>query len=98
MDELSLDEREARARRAAELLANELYVQAWNDVEKAILDRWASSPIEDIDGQHELRLMLHVMRSVKTQIEHVVQDGKIATHEKKTRMQSLKDAVLRFAG
>lgn len=88
-----LEARELRARRAAELLENELLIDAWQTVEQEIYKRWSDSPVADVTGQHELRLMLHVMKSVKQQIESVITDGKIAAHERKSFMQRVASII-----
>lgn len=86
-DEYELNRREVRARRAAEVLEHPLYQEAWDALEKSIHDKWADSPIADHEGQHELRLMLHIMKSLRAQFDAVITDGKIAALEKQTLKQ-----------
>ena len=82
-----LDQREHRAVRAQEVINNPLYVEAWNAVEQEIHKRWAQSPISDIEGQNQLRLMLHLLISLKENFDSVIQDGKLAAYEKQTLKQ-----------
>jgi hypothetical protein len=51
---------------------------AIDNVRCGIISRWATSPIADIDGQHELRLMLKVLDDVERNILKVIDDGTMA--------------------
>lgn len=84
-----IDSRISRARRAAELLENPMFVDAWSAVEAEIISRWKDSPIKDKDGQQELRIMLHALRCVKAHFEQFVHDGQIAKAEKENLLQRL---------
>lgn len=65
--------------RAKHILEDPIYRDAWEAVETGIVERWKESPILDHEGQHELRLMLHVMASVKVELERVMNTGKLAS-------------------
>lgn len=67
-----------RGRIAASLLENEIYQEAYNVVRNAYLEAFANSPVRDVDGQHEIRLMLKAMQDVRTHIEQVLNTGKMA--------------------
>lgn len=86
-----IDQRITRARRASEVLENPLYVEAWQAVESEIYKRWKDSPVGDVEGQHELRLMHHVLQSVKAQFDSIVRDGQMAQAEKVGLLKQLKN-------
>jgi hypothetical protein len=78
---MSLQEDAERGARAQRLLSDPMIGEAFNTVERAIHDRWAESPLRDLEGQHELRLMLNLLRDVKAVFEVAVSDGKAAIEE-----------------
>lgn len=65
--------------RAKHILEDQIYREAWDAVEAGIVTRWKESPILDHEGQHELRLMLHIMASVRNELETVMNTGKLAS-------------------
>lgn len=67
-----------RGRIAAGLLDNEIYKESVEKVRTAIIDTWASSPIRDTEGQHELRLMLKCLNDIQNHIKQVMETGKMA--------------------
>jgi hypothetical protein len=78
---MSLQEDAERGARAQRLLSDPMISDAFATVERAIHDRWAESPLRDFEGQHELRLMLNLLRDVKAVFEVAVSDGKAAVEE-----------------
>ena len=47
-------------------------------VRQGILDAWATSPVEDVNGQHKLRLMLKLLEDVRANISTAAQTGQMA--------------------
>jgi hypothetical protein len=88
---MTLEEQLERGARAARILNDSLFSEAFESVEKAIHDRWAESPIRDIEGQQQLRLMLKLLGDVRSVLETCVSDGKHAKQEidRKTAPQVL---------
>lgn len=72
-----------RGARAQRLLEDPVFTDAFKAVEQAIFDQWAASPVRDIEGQHELRLMLNLLRDVRSSLEQTMVDGKLAVEELK---------------
>lgn len=83
-----------RARIAASLLENEIYKEAVQSVRSAIIDTWASSPVRDIDGQHELRLMLKCLNDVQSHVENVMNTGKMVKIQREEQ-KSIFDRMLK---
>ncbi len=67
-----------RGQRAARILSEPVFQEAFGSVEQAIHEQWAQSPIRDHEGQHELRLMLKLLGDVRAVLESTVSDGKLA--------------------
>jgi hypothetical protein len=72
--------------RAQHLLEDPILTKAFEDVRSAIIERWESAPLRDVEGQHELKLMLRILSDVRGNLELAVHNGKIAAEE--LRMQS----------
>ena len=75
-----------RAERAKALLQDELLKQAFADIKKRLVDQLEATAIHDIDTQHEIALMLQLLKRVRTQLETYVGEGVVETH--KTRQEN----------
>jgi hypothetical protein len=80
---MSIERDLTRGARAKQLLEDPLLTEAFESVEKALHDKWANAPISDRDGQHELLLMLKLMRDVRANLEHALADGNFAADKLK---------------
>ncbi len=78
---MSLELDVTRAQQAKHLLDNPIYQESIKSVREAIIKAWSDAPIRDIDGQHELKLMLKLLTDLENNILRVVNDGKIAQIE-----------------
>lgn len=70
-----------RGAKAEKLLADELFIEAFDLVAKAIHERWESCPLRDREGAHELKLQLKLLNDVRANLEQAVADGKLAAAE-----------------
>lgn len=78
---MSLQDDIERGTKAERLLKDDTLIQAFADVSAAIHDKWEQSPIRDVEGQHELKLMLRLLGDVRANLERALQDGKLAAQE-----------------
>lgn len=81
---------------AEQLLENEAFKDACESLRKAIIDRWATSPVADKDGQHELRLMMKLLDDLLGNLRVAVSNGKFAENEltiKRNLLQTAKRAL-----
>ena len=93
---MSASEELRRGEQARQLLQNELYQDAISQVRQAIIDKWISAPMRDIEGQHELKLMLKLLGDVTGYIQTTMETGKMAQIqlEGERRMDKLKSVGL----
>ena len=70
----------ARKDAAEQLLANPEFTKAFEAVRQALLDRFEECPVRDIDGQHEIKLMLKLLGDVKANLQSVIDSGKVVIH------------------
>ena len=81
-----------RGQRAERLLQDPMLNEAFSLVETAIHQAWASAPIRDREGQHELKLQLKLLGDVRANLEQALQDGKLAASELKRINTSISPA------
>lgn len=65
--------------KAAALLNDETYQNAVRSVREGIHQRWADSPVMDVEGQHELRLMLKLLGDLEANIAAAINTGHLAS-------------------
>lgn len=68
----------ARGQEARDLIENTIYRDAFETVEASILEKWKDCPVKDVDSQHELKQMFHVLSEVRRYIQTVAETGKMA--------------------
>jgi hypothetical protein len=90
-------EEDARGRQATELLDNAMFREAVDTLRQSLIDKWLSSPIRDIEGQHELRLMTKLLGDIESYISNIAKTGKMAAIqlEKEHNAQRLKKFGIR---
>jgi hypothetical protein len=84
-----------RGLHADQLLDHYLFKESFTTVRQNIMDSWASSPIRDKEGAHELRLMLHCLTNIENYIRSIAETGKMASLQ---REQTLGQKIMRIAG
>lgn len=89
---MTLERDLTRGAHAQRLLEDTLLTEAFENVEKAIHEKWANAPLSDRDGQHELLLMLKLLRDVRANLEHALADGKFAADKLKHMNRNLSPA------
>lgn len=83
-----------RAGRAKEVLENEVYAEAFEQIKQEIEQQWKSSPARDTEGRERLWLMQALMTKLQTCLESTMQGGKVARAElrhKQTLIDQAKD-------
>jgi len=77
-----------RANRAEKLVNDPMLDEAFELVRASLLESIENAPIRDVEGVHELRLMLKLLRSARGHLDQAVRDGKVIVHrlEEKRRM------------
>jgi hypothetical protein len=72
-----------RPGKAAALLRDPIFIEAFELEERAIVEAWRSCPLRDKEGAHELRVMLQLLGKVRSNVEHAAREGKAAQHRLK---------------
>jgi len=72
-------EKDAEVGRQAEmLLESPIYKDSLSAVRSAIVETWEKCPVRDTEAQHELKLMLKLLKDLEANINHVATTGKLA--------------------
>lgn len=95
MSEVNLHLERDRGIKAQRWLEDDVTKEAFESVRKGIIERWEQSPIEDKEGQHELRLMLKLLVDVYSNVQQVAFTGKMAEQEL-SLAEKAKQATKRF--
>lgn len=66
-----------RAAHSKELLENTIFKEAFSAIRSDLISKLETVGFQDIDAQHELTLMLQLLKRVKSQLERWVDDGKV---------------------
>lgn len=92
---MSLSDEIQRGIQAQSILDSEIYQESVEAVRSAIIRQWEACPIRDVEGQHELKLMLKLLGDIQANIKTVMETGKLASVqiERESKLKSLKRAV-----
>jgi hypothetical protein len=92
---LSLEKQRDHGAQAKILWNDESFKRAMDNVRTGIHDKWAESPVADVTGQHELRLMLKLLNDVEGNIRKEMNDGIVAVAQIKEEAEkkARKDAI-----
>ena len=78
---MELSERIYNGDRAREVLENEVFIAAFDDIEAEILSQWKSSPARDEAGREKLWMLLSLTQKLKATIVQSLETGKLAKLE-----------------
>lgn len=83
-------------REASDLLESPAFKRATESLRQAIMDKWAASPIRDVEGQHELRLMIKLLDDLIGNLKQAVFDGTFTEKDLEIKRSAV-DAIRRAA-
>ena len=80
-DEVKLAGERERGFAAQQLMENSVYRDAVTKIREGIHAKWAASPIRDVEGQTQLRIMLKLLDELEANIKSVALTGKMAAQQ-----------------
>lgn len=82
-----------RAQKAQHILNDPIFQEAFDSVRQALLQKFESAPVNDLEGMGKVRLCLKLLSDVKANLVAIVNDGKVAEFEmeEKKRVANLAD-------
>lgn len=78
---MTISERISNADRAREVLDNEAFQQAFEDIKQELTEQWKTSPARDLEGREKLFLMLKMLEKVEICLKSSLDSGKLAAKE-----------------
>lgn len=93
---MEISQRIYNGARAKEVLDNEAFQQAWNDITAEITEQWRQSPARDSEGREKLYQLLRLCEKLKQQFQTTLETGKLAEMELKHQrslLERAKDAM-----
>ena len=78
-----MEENDLRVERAKELLKHDLFIEAFDTLEKELKDRWQNSGSNEADARESCWLALQLLYQVKRHIESIVTTGRLDELAKK---------------
>jgi hypothetical protein len=82
-----------RAAEAERLWQDEMMVEAREHIRAHIIDLWANSPMDDLDGREKLRYLLHVHKLYDDFFKRAIADGKLAKLEAERKRLGLREIL-----
>jgi len=70
-----------RARRASELLENELLSAALDAIESEVVEQWAACPARDAEGKEALWQLMKTSHKFRAILRGYIDTGKLATEQ-----------------
>lgn len=96
---MSIEQRIYDGNRAREVLENEAYIKAFNDLRAEITEKWQNSPSRDSQGRETLYLMLGLTNKLEGLLKTSLETGKLAMldlQHKRTLAERAKDLIPSF--
>lgn len=80
-DEVKLRQQADRGERAKRVLENELVKEAFESMEKTIMDAWRLSAADEDGARNNAYLMYRLLQNLKQQFAHMVATGEAANKQ-----------------
>ena len=77
----TLEQRLYLGDRAKEVIENEVFVDAFEQIQKEVIEQWTNSPARDAAGRESLWQYLMILRKVKANLTTTMETGKLARLE-----------------
>ena len=89
MDEIELNERQAKGARAEELLRNELLQSVFANLRSEYIRAWSATHFKNSEGRERLWQAVQIVGKVQDNLKNIAINGRLATKDL-SRITSLK--------
>ena len=96
---MEIEQRIYNGNRAKEVLENEAFQWALNEIKQEIKNAWEKSPARDSEGREKLWMMLSLANKLELSIKSMLETGKLAQldlEHKRTLLERAKNAISGF--
>lgn len=93
---MEIEQRIYNGNRAKEVLENEAFQWALNEIKQEIKNAWEQSPARDSEGREKLWMMLSLANKLELSIKSMLETGKLAQldlEHKRTLLERAKNAI-----
>ena len=80
---MEINQRIYNGDRAREVLENEAFAAAFDDIRQEITDQWKQSPVRDHEGREKLYELLRLTDKLEATLRRSLETGKLAVEELK---------------
>lgn len=74
----TLEQRLYLGDRAKEVIENEVFVDAFTQIQNEVIEQWTNSPARDADGRERLWTYLQMLRRLQAQLQQTMESGQLA--------------------
>lgn len=84
------------AQRVTKIMADEAMAEVFTGIRMSLVARLESLPVGDKDSQHEVALMLQLLKQVRVQMETYGREAILSEHDKRNEafIQKIKQSTL----
>lgn len=72
-----------KADRASQILSDPVFKHVFLDIREDLVAKLETLPMGDVETQHEVSLMLQLLKQVRTRLERYVSDQKKVEHDER---------------
>lgn len=89
----TLEQRLYLGDRAKEVIENEVFVDAFEQIQNEVIEQWTNSPARDAEGRERLWTYLQMLKRLQAQLQQTMESGQLARldlEHKRTLMDKAK--------
>lgn len=74
----TLEERLYLGDRAREVIENEVFIDAFEQIQNEVIEQWTNSPARDAEGRERLWTYLQMLKRLQAQLQQTMESGRLA--------------------
>lgn len=74
----TLEQRLYLGDRAREVIENEVFVDAFTQIQNEVIEQWTNSPARDAEGRERLWTYLQMLKRLQAQLQQTMESGQLA--------------------
>jgi hypothetical protein len=74
----TLEQRLYLGDRAKEVIENEVFVDAFTQIQNEVIEQWTNSPARDAEGRERLWTYLQMLKRLQAQLQQTMESGQLA--------------------
>lgn len=74
----TLEQRLYLGDRAKEVIENEVFVDAFAQIQNEVIEQWTNSPARDAEGRERLWTYLQMLKRLQAQLQQTMESGQLA--------------------